>query len=397
MIVPIDDKLVESTKLNVTSKIVTRSDLTLDVTIKVDSSKTLSTKIAKNTELTIKGFKAVVTEDTELDPNLSQTLEQKATIKVSIANDVNDLKGSQSKLGAIDLSVVGSTVDQKELTLGLQTLDLQSTNPNLAIIKGTELNFGSGVVATIADNATLQNTTGQVAGQVKVLIDPQKANAIKEDSKTKLTDETIQIKLLPGEGYQLGDEKTEAILGIVDDDQPGVRIIEFGDNTTVVEGKTATFQISLLSEPTKDVTITIIDPNGQTRVLNNKLTFTPQNWYKLQTVTVSGVDEGVIEPGDFHTSFLKYTVDSEDATYKNFAVADQQINIIDRLIDKEEAIAGVREGLRSSSEILKNLELPIIGSADGKVPSITEGLDDEVAKAIDGTDNLTTSKLEKIL
>ncbi len=399
LIVPIDDKLVESTKLNVTNKTVTHSYLTLDVTIKVDSSKTPSTKIAKGTELIIKGFKAVVTEDTELDPN--QTLEQKGTIKVSIADDVNDLKGSQSKLGAIDLSVVGSTVDQKELTLGLQTLDSQNTNPNLAIIKGTELNFGGGVVATIADNTTLQDTTGQVAGQVagqvKVLIAPQKANAINQGSQTKLTDETVQIRLLPGEGYQLGDEKTEAILGIVDDDQPGVRIIEFGDHTTVVEGKTATFQISLLSEPTKDVTIAIIDPNGQTRSLNNTLIFTPQNWYKLQTVTVSGVDEGVIETGDFHTSFLQYKVDSEDATYKNFAVADQQINIIDRLIDKEEAIAGVKEGLRSSSEILKNLELPMIGSADGKVPSITEGLDDEVAKAIDGTDNLTTSKLEEIL
>ncbi|MEH2409314.1 LamG-like jellyroll fold domain-containing protein [Nostoc sp.] len=336
-------------------------------------------------------------------------LDKDGDLDVTVGSTDGTLKYYQNNNGVLSPTAnndlagfgVGSTVDQKELTLGLQTLDSQSTNPNLAIIKGTELNFGGGVVATIADNATLQDTTGQVkgqvAGQVKVLIDPQKANAINQGSQTKLTDETVQIRLLPGEGYQLGGEKTEAILGIVDDDQPGVRIIEFGDHTTVVEGKTATFQISLLSEPTKNVTITITDPNGQTRVLNDLLTFTPQNWYKLQTVTVSGVDEGVIEAGDFHTSFLKYKVDSEDATYKNFAVTDQQINIIDRLIDKAEAIAGVKEGLRSSSEILKNLELPIIGSADGKVPSITEGLDDEVAKAIDGTDNLTTSKLEKIL
>ena len=218
-----------------------------------------------------------------------------------------------------------------------------------------------------------------------------------DDKLVESREETVKIKLLPGKGYQLGNEKTEAILGIVDDDEPGVRIIEFGDHTTVIEGDTATFQISLLSEPTADVTISIVDPKGQVSVLNNQLTFNSANWYKLQTVTISGIDEAIAEVGDFHKSFLKYTVKSTDSTYNNFTVADQQVNIIDRLINKEQAVVGVTEGLRSASEILRNLELPIIGSADGKVPDITEGLDVQVAAAIEGTDNLTANKLERIL
>jgi hypothetical protein len=133
-------------------------------------------------------------------------------------------------------------------------------------------------------------------GQVKLLVDAETADKITVTSQTKLAEETVQIKLLPGEGYNLSDEKTEATLGIIDDDEPGVRIIEFGDHTTAIEGQTATFQVSLLSEPTSNVTISFYDPNGQASVLNNQLTFTPQDWYKLQTVTVSGIDEGVIRP-----------------------------------------------------------------------------------------------------
>lgn len=277
---------------------------------------------------------------------------------------------------------------------GLDNVKISANNP-FKLVKGTNIQLAGGLTAEII-NVNTTDTAVDIQVQVKPE-DKEKIGQVTVGSIAEIAEETVQVRLLPGEGYKLGSDKTEATLGIIDDDEPGVRIIEFGDHTTVIEDQTATFQISLLSEPTENVVININNPERQVRALNQTLTFTPQNWYKLQTVKIEGIDEAVVEEGDFHSTYLQYTVTSGDNVYNDFAIADQLINVIDRLIDKQEAIEGVTEGLRSASEILNNLEVPLIGSADGKVPNITEGLDIEVAAAIDGTDNLTTAKLEEIL
>jgi hypothetical protein len=65
---------------------------------------------------------------------------------------------------------------------------------------------------------------------------------------------------------------------------------------TIESGGTATFNVRLLSEPTNDVTIGVSSSDtSEGTVLPSNLTFTSINWNTNQTVTVSGVDDSLID------------------------------------------------------------------------------------------------------
>ncbi|MTJ48840.1 LamG-like jellyroll fold domain-containing protein [Dolichospermum sp. UHCC 0259] len=123
---------------------------------------------------------------------------------------------------------------------------------------------------------------------VQVNIDSTFKNKIGSISAANMKAETVAVKLLLEDiseskpTYTLGGEDvnlngkldsgedsnengqldpdrntSKAILEILDDDVPGIRIVEVGRQTVVRERETATFEVSLLSEPTKEVNITL--------------------------------------------------------------------------------------------------------------------------------------------
>lgn len=57
------------------------------------------------------------------------------------------------------------------------------------------------------------------------------------------------------------------------------------------------------------------------------MTFTPANWNVPQTVTVTAVDDNVIE--GFHLSSISLTVTSTDTNYNNRVVAPISVAITD--------------------------------------------------------------------
>jgi Ca2+-binding RTX toxin-like protein len=308
-------------------------------------------------------------------------------------------------LNVNSLKTISNSNAQKVLELDITSKiplsnNAQATAPQL--LQGSNIKFPGGTIADLKNTVTLSqqsSTTDSITytGKIQVSVNSEDAGSIQIGSLGQIAEETVEVRLLPGEGYELTDNNTEARLKIIDDDIPGVRVIEFGESTTVIEGETAIYQISLLSQPQAPVTITLVDPNNQISFANSSLTFTADNWYQLQTVTVEGIDEGTLEDGDFHTTAIKYTVSSNDPGYDEFKVADQTINVIDRVIDSEQAAQGLEEGLRLTGEIFNNLELPLIGSPEGKFPSPIEGLEEEVTEEVSETENLTGKKLEKIL
>lgn len=94
-----------------------------------------------------------------------------------------------------------------------------------------------------------------------------------------------------------------------DDDLPGLSVVESGGSTVVDEaGSTDDFSVVLDSEPTTDVvlTVTSADPSEAT-VAPLSLTFTNLNWNLPQNVTVSSVDDDLID-GDLVTT-ISVTVD----------------------------------------------------------------------------------------
>jgi hypothetical protein len=77
--------------------------------------------------------------------------------------------------------------------------------------------------------------------------------------------------------------------------QPGITVNVISDNTTEAGG-TASFTVVLDSEPTASVNIPISSDNvSEGTVSPSSLTFTSSDWNAAQTVTVTGVDDSVVD------------------------------------------------------------------------------------------------------
>ena len=120
---------------------------------------------------------------------------------------------------------------------------------------------------------------------------------------------------------------------ITDNDTAGVTIIE-GDGLTSVNeaGPTSdSYTIALDTKPFDNVTI-IVTPDGQTDLGSGAgtpvtLGFSPATWDMPQTVTVTAVDDGLIE--GTHTSSIIHASASADADYDDLSLASVVVNITD--------------------------------------------------------------------
>ena len=107
---------------------------------------------------------------------------------------------------------------------------------------------------------------------------------------------------------------------------PGVTITETDSSTDISEdGDTDTYEVTLDSQPTEEVTVTIT-PDGESTTDVTTLTFNSTNWNIAQTVTIEAVDDNLAE-GD-HTSTISHTV-SGAIEYDGLTVEDVVANITD--------------------------------------------------------------------
>jgi len=114
---------------------------------------------------------------------------------------------------------------------------------------------------------------------------------------------------------------------------PGVSITQSGGTTSVNEtGPISDSYTIVLDElPTADVEI-VVDPDAQTSVGASAgspilLTFTTGNWNVEQTVTVTAVDDAVVEGP--HTSTIVHTASSADGNYNGIAIPNVVANVTD--------------------------------------------------------------------
>jgi hypothetical protein len=82
----------------------------------------------------------------------------------------------------------------------------------------------------------------------------------------------------------------------VDNDSAGVTVTPFAGLTTTEGGASATFSIVLTSQPTSVVSVSLSSTDTTEGVVSPAtLLFTPVNWNAPQTVTITGVDDGVVD------------------------------------------------------------------------------------------------------
>ncbi|MCJ8281167.1 MAG: hypothetical protein MJK14_15135 [Rivularia sp. ALOHA_DT_140] len=138
----------------------------------------------------------------------------------------------------------------------------------------------------------------------------------------------------------LSDQTVNVIT--VDDDSAGFTVTESDGNTTVTEaGSTDTFTVVLDTQPTDDVVISITNPDtGEATVSTNSLTFTAANWDTPQTVTVTGVDDNLVDGNQ--TTPLTLSVDAANSDDNFDSLANQTVNVITVDDDVNSEILGTR-------------------------------------------------------
>ena len=90
------------------------------------------------------------------------------------------------------------------------------------------------------------------------------------------------------------------------------------------------------AQPTSDVVLTVTSSDTGEATVNSPLTFTPANWDTAQTVTVTGVDDDLVD-GTI-TSTITLAVDDANADDSFDVVVDQTVS----LITTDDDVAGSR-------------------------------------------------------
>ncbi|WP_339838786.1 gliding motility-associated C-terminal domain-containing protein [uncultured Maribacter sp.] len=115
-----------------------------------------------------------------------------------------------------------------------------------------------------------------------------------------------------------------------DNDVVGVNVSAISGNTTEAGG-TATFAVTLGSQPTNNVTIALSSSNTGEGTVAASVLKTPANWNTNTTVTVTGVDDSVVD-GDIGYSIITGNVTSSDVNYNGLnetTIADVAVTNVD--------------------------------------------------------------------
>ncbi|MFB2894585.1 ExeM/NucH family extracellular endonuclease [Aerosakkonemataceae cyanobacterium BLCC-F50] len=224
-------------------------------------------------------------------------------------------------------------------------------------ISGSTLTFTGGSInaGSFAQiNVNVTPTQAGVLGGTTLVADPNNSIAESNEANNSVTTNTFTVNAAPG-----------------------VTINQTDGSTNVTEGgATDTYSVVLNTQPTADVTIAINSGN-QTTTNPTNLTFNTANWNVAQTVTVTAVDDAVVEGN--HTGTITHTATSNDTKYNNITIASITANITDN--DSNNTAPTITE---NSATPFLNLAATGTGYVSGAIddptdPAKTLGIDFTVA------------------
>ena len=223
------------------------------------------------------------------------------TVSPTISMSINATSGSETDATAITVTATTSSN-----VAGDQTVEVA--------VSGTGVTTGDYTLSA----AKITILSGKNSGSITF--------KVVDDFIAETTETATLTVINPSSGISLG-ETTSQMITITDNDVSGIILTESGGSTKVKEGaETDTYTIVLKSEPMANVTINIT-PGGQTTTNPTSVVFTPANWNVTQTVTVTAVDDALIEGN--HTETITYTTSSEDANYNGVVMPAMTVTIAD--------------------------------------------------------------------
>ena len=356
-------------------------------------------------DLVVEGdHNSVITYDFKTNDPLYATLS--GEILVGITDNDNP---------TVNLKAVGDGSEQS-LIPGVFQLALDHAAPS----QGLTVNYTVSGVATPGEDYTIVGLD-TITNSGSVYIPPQETGVNLnvtpiQDLITELGGESVTIELENSAGYNIGTVEAVSVL-LTDDDVPGVRVLETGNGTEVIEQsqnaidleKADTYQISLTSSPGVDETVTItpIFNNSNLQLLNldeneiTEITFDASNWNLPQQITVIALDDniaGTPEQSITHTANSNNLDSAYDASLELPEVA---VTIIEPTFDATEIADGLSllfDRISDSfSEIYEDISLPLVGLLNGSEPAFIETIKANLINEIKSTANLTQQKLEEIL
>ena len=116
-----------------------------------------------------------------------------------------------------------------------------------------------------------------------------------------------------------------ATITLNDNDSAGIEVSKASVSVTE-GGADATYTIRLTSEPRADVTLDL-STDDQVSLTEAQHTFTTANWDDPWTITVSAVDDALVEGN--HNSTITHHASSSDAAYHNIAIDDLAVQLTD--------------------------------------------------------------------
>ncbi|MDB5388501.1 MAG: hypothetical protein JWM11_4147 [Planctomycetaceae bacterium] len=205
--------------------------------------------------------------------------------------------------GTAQFTVVLSTQPTANVTISLKSSDTSEGTVNVKTLVFTSANW-----------STPQTFT--VKGVDDTLVDGTQAYQVVL-SKFKSTDSSYKA-LSP----------ITVHLTNADDDSVGINVIAANNLQTTEDGGTATFAVKLGTKPTGTVFIPLLCTNTVEGSVEDSLTFTKKNWSHAQTVTVTGVNDVVVD-GNKSYQILLGPAESTDAAYSGKTGTPVSITNID--------------------------------------------------------------------
>ena len=224
--------------------------------------------------------------------------------------------------GSTDVTEVG-TADTYDVVLGF----LPTGDVTITITTGGQVNVSPSVLTfTTGDFSTPQTVTVTAVNDIVV-----------EGAHT----DTITHS--PSGGGYTGVFVDDVVPNITDNDPASVTVTESGGSTDVTEGGTGdTYTIVLDAEPSSTVTITL-STGGQVNVSPSVVTFTTGDYSSPQIVTVTAVNDAVVEGADTDT----ITHSASGGGYSGVSVS----NVVPNITDNDTASVTVTESSGSTDVV----------------------------------------------
>ena len=139
---------------------------------------------------------------------------------------------------------------------------------------------------------------------------------------------TITLSVVDGSSDNNFDPVNDQTVSVTttDNDVAGFTVVESGGSTSVSEsGTTDTFTVVLNAQPASNVVLKISSSDTGEATVNSTLTFTAANWNSAQTVTVTGVDDSLVDGTQTSTITVAVNDGSSDNNFD--PVNDQTVSV----------------------------------------------------------------------